>query len=64
MTKDRTKADSLPAMLTLAEVAQELRLAARTLRDPTWRTRLRAVKVGKQWLVARDTIEAILRGPR
>lgn len=54
---------SVPRLWTLDEVAQILRLSKRTLREPRWITRLEARKVGRDWRVMDETLQAYLTEP-
>lgn len=44
--------------LTVFEVAERWRLTARAVRDEIKRKRLRATKIGGQWLVKPEDVEA------
>lgn len=46
---------------TTAEAAERLRMKPDSVARKIKRGQLPAVKVGKQWLIAKDTLEALLR---
>lgn len=49
-------------VLTLAEAAHLLRKAPKTLRQPEWRERVQARKVGGRWLVPAAVVYALIGG--
>jgi excisionase family DNA binding protein len=48
-------------LLTTAEAAQILRMRPDSLSRKIKRGEIAAVKVGKQWLISRDTLDALLQ---
>jgi excisionase family DNA binding protein len=51
-------------LLTTAEAAQILRMRPDSLSRKIKRGEIAAVKVGKQWLISRDTLDALLQPSR
>ncbi len=54
--------DSTPDLLTVAEVAQRLRVGPNTVRTMIARRELRAVKMGKQWRIHAISVERLVDG--
>jgi excisionase family DNA binding protein len=50
-----------PELYTTAEAAEILRMKPDSVARKIKRGQLAAVKVGKQWLIRRDTLEAMLQ---
>lgn len=50
----------MPEILTVADVAQQLQISPRTIRREIARGRLRAVRVGRQFRVPRDSLQHYL----
>jgi excisionase family DNA binding protein len=48
-------------LLTTAEAAEILRMRPDSLSRKIKRGEIRAVKVGKQWLISRETLDAMLQ---
>jgi len=47
--------------MTVAEVAERLRVSERTVRQLIMRGELPAIKIGKEWRIARAELEAFLK---
>lgn len=54
--------DSKSDLLTVAEVAQRLRVGPNTVRTMIARRELRAVKLGKQWRIHAISVEQLVNG--
>ena len=54
--------DSKSDLLTVAEVAQRLRVGPNTVRTMIQRRELRAVKLGKQWRIHAISVERLVNG--
>jgi excisionase family DNA binding protein len=52
-----------PELYTTAEAAEILRMKPDSIARKIKRGQLAAVKVGKQWLIRKDTLEALLQPP-
>jgi excisionase family DNA binding protein len=50
-----------PELYTTAEAAEILRMKADSVARKIKRSQLAAVKVGKQWLIRKDTLDAMLQ---
>jgi excisionase family DNA binding protein len=51
----------LPGVLTLREAAKQAGLSANTLRVQIWNGRIKATKVGRDWVITRDELRAYLK---
>jgi excisionase family DNA binding protein len=51
----------LPGYLTLAEAAKQAGLSPSTLRVQIWNGRIKATKVGRDWVITRDELRAYLK---
>jgi excisionase family DNA binding protein len=52
-----------PEMYTTAEAAEVLRMKPDSIARKIKRGQLAAVKVGKQWLIRKDLVDAMLQPP-
>jgi excisionase family DNA binding protein len=52
-----------PELYTTAEAAEILRMKPDSVARKIKRGQLAAVKVGKQWLIRKDTLDAMLQPP-
>ncbi len=52
----------LHAMMTIHDVAQNLNVDERTIRELIRKNELRAIKVGKEWRVTESDLDAYVNG--
>ena len=57
-----SKSTAPEALLTVAEVAAELRLSVKTVRRMIARGELPGRQIGRQWRVRRTHLDAVIRG--